>query len=259
MVKEMLIIHYLKNILLILLISIPPWTALVSNMKKKKSKKQKRFLVIAFAIYMVITIFTDNIFPTLISIIYLLYVYKNRNKSEEAYYLRPLAKKDFTFKHSNRAITITVAKERLFIIIKSLIFKVLVTAISFWFLVLLPILGFKVEEQEVVGKFLNASFGESIYLMVLMVITAPILEEFIFRHLFYRILKKRMWKVMSAILTSLLFTLLHYNIAGVVMFFSVGIYNCYLYEKHGYRAAVINHMIFNFTSLIALLYMKTFA
>ncbi|MEG0371487.1 MAG: type II CAAX endopeptidase family protein [Clostridium sp.] len=252
------ILGVIKNIILIILITLPPWISLVSLMKKKKSNSQIKFLIIGFVVYMGVSLYTDNILPTIVSLIYLRYVYINNEETEEKYYLRPLKNKRYKLKFLGKTFTITFAKERTKIIGISLIFKIIVTVISFWILFLIQMNGIQLEEQVIVGEFLNASTVWSLYLSMLMVVTAPILEEFIFRHMFYRLISKKTGKIISAILTSVVFTLLHYNVAGIFMFFSVGMFNCYLYDKYGYRAAVINHFIFNITSLISLVFMKSF-
>jgi membrane protease YdiL (CAAX protease family) len=80
--------------------------------------------------------------------------------------------------------------------------------------------------------------------------------EFVFRNYLYRIIKKRTGQVLSAIITSTLFAILHFNLAGIVSFFGLGIYNCYLYEKYGYRASVMNHFIFNLISVVFIIIFK---
>jgi membrane protease YdiL (CAAX protease family) len=114
----------------------------------------------------------------------------------------------------------------------------------------------ELESQEIMDMFLKGSWLAIIALTVLTVVIAPVLEEFIFRHILYGGISKKIGKIAAAIISSLLFTLLHYNLAGVVAFFAVGIYNCYLYEKYGYRAAVINHSIFNLSSTAIIILIK---
>lgn len=257
MFEESLVAHYLKEILLTLLISLPPFIVLVSKMKKKKTKKQKKTLIITFIVYIVLTYFTDNILPTIVAIIYIIYIYTYKKKSEEAYYIRPLGKKEYTFKLRGVETTITLSKDRLKVTIMSIIFKVLVSAATLWYMVLLPIIGVNVEEQVILGEILNASLLKSIYLVSIMVVTIPILEEFVFRHIFYRLLKKKIGKIFSAILVSVIFTLFHYNTSEIVGFFSLSIFNTYLYEKYGYRASVVNYVIYNSLSLIFIFFMKS--
>lgn len=256
MLEQVEITTYLQRICSLLVISVPPWFALVSKMKNKKSDSQKKFLVIAFLIYLIISSFTNNILPTIVSIIYLVYTY-NKKKDLEKIYLRPLKKEIYTVKFKGLEKTIKFSRERLYIIFQSIVFKILVTVISVWFIVFLTSKGINIENQDIVGEFLNSSKLKAIYLSFLMIITAPILEEFIFRHLFYRIIKKKIGKVLSAVLTSILFAAFHYYTAGIIVFLLIGIFNCYLYEKYGLRAPIINHFIFNLTSLIYMIYVKS--
>lgn len=251
-----LLIEFLKEASKIILFILVPWIMLISVMKKTKSKKQKKFLTIVFFLYVGITLFTQQILPTIVCLIYLKIVYSSNKYEEEKYYLRPLNKKKYKLSILKNSYTITIAGERFKVIAMSIIFKILTMVFSLWFIVVLNAYGIEAAEQEIIKEFLTSTPLKAVYLAVLMVIAAPITEEFIFRHLFYRILKNRTGKIISAILTSLLFTVLHYNIAGAVLFFTMGLFNCYLYEKYGYRAAVLNHMVFNLLSLIGLLFIQ---
>ncbi|MEF9934170.1 MAG: CPBP family intramembrane glutamic endopeptidase [Clostridium sp.] len=248
-----LIIEVLQNTIQIALLVLVPWIMLISVMKKTKSKNQKRILVIAFLLYVGISIVTKNILPTIITFIYLSVIYKSNKHEKEKYYLRPLKSKKYKLSILKSTYTITVANERIKVISMSLVFKILVTAFALWFMVFLNAYGIEASEQEITKEFLTSSTLKAIYLGILIVITGPILEEFIFRHVMYRVFKKSIGKYVSAIVTSILFTVLHYNIAGVPVFFSMGLFNCFLYEKYGFRAAVINHVIFNSITLLWLI------
>jgi membrane protease YdiL (CAAX protease family) len=106
--------------------------------------------------------------------------------------------------------------------------------------------------------FMKGNWVTIIILSAMTVITAPVLEEFIFRHIIYRGFSGKTGKIAAALISTILFTLLHYNLTGAVSFFAVGAYNCYLYEKYGYRAAVINHFVFNFSSTVLIIGLKLF-
>ncbi len=250
-------LQLLEAIIILLVLSIPPWVALISKMKKRKTKKQQQILIIIFLIYILISIFTNNIMPTIVACIYMIYIYSSRKKSDEAYYLRPLDKKIYKFKRKKREYLITFSADRLKITIQAIIFRIIIFVITFWYIIFLTSKGITIKDQDIISDFLNASFLKSIYLGIVIVITGPILEEFIFRHLFYRKLKFKTNKVISAFISTVIFTLFHYNIGGIIAFFSLGIYNCYLYEKYGYRAAVLNHGIFNLISLLCMLFMNS--
>jgi membrane protease YdiL (CAAX protease family) len=118
--------------------------------------------------------------------------------------------------------------------------------------------GVDLEGQDIAKMFFNAGWLKIIILAFMTVVIAPILEEFIFRHTLYRNLSKKFGRIAAAIFTSGLFAMLHYNVAGTISFFGVGLYNCYLYDKYGYRASVLNHFVFNFISTFFIILLKIF-
>ena len=256
MFKDTWFLQLLEAIIILLVLSLPPWIALISKMKKRKTKKQQKILIGAFFIYILISIFTNNIMPTIITIIYITYTYIVRNKSEEAYFLRPLEKKVYKIKRKRKEYVITFSSDRLKITIQAIIFRIIVFVITFWYIVFLTSKGIPIKDQDIISDFLNASFLKSVYLGIIIIVTGPILEEFIFRHLFYRKLKSKTNSIVSAFITTIIFTLFHYNIGGIIAFFALGTYNCYLYDRYGYRAAVLNHGIFNLISLLCMVFMN---
>lgn len=236
-------VDILKTISVLVLLALPPWIVLRKYLKERINKSRgltELFLIIIFAVYISGTIFTENLFPFIVVLIIFFFVFKYRGDSEEIYYLRPLGNK----------------KTEVFLY--SVIFKFGITFINLIFILLLMGAGFKLEGQEVAKMFFDAGWLKIILLSLMTVVIAPILEEFIFRHTLYRNLSKKFGRVLAAILTSALFAMLHYNVAGTISFFGVGLYNCYLYEKYGYRAAVFNHFIFNFTSTFFIILLKAF-
>lgn len=248
--------NYLQRIIVILVTCIPPWIAIFSNIRRKKGSNIKTKLRIFFLLYLVVCAFTNNIVPTILTIIYLVYLKTSKNKNEEKYYIRPLEKKEYSFKGDKKDGVVIIASDRISIIIKAVIFKCIVTAIGFAVIVFLTSKDIQIEDQAIVGEFLGASLQKSIYLGFLMIITAPILEEFIFRHLFYRGLKSKMGKIFSALITSVFFALFHYHFEGLIIYFSIGVYSCYLYEGYGYRACVLNHFIFNLISVAYMVFIR---
>ncbi|HBM80788.1 MAG TPA: hypothetical protein DD426_08125, partial [Clostridiaceae bacterium] len=103
------------------------------------------------------------------------------------------------------------------------------------------------------------SVVSSILYFIMIVFCAPIVEEFVFRYWLYdSVLKRWTGRIISAVITSILFMAAHYNLQGSIAFFLIGMINCYLYEKYGYWAAVANHFMFNFTSAAMLVAVKIF-
>lgn len=234
--KNITIIDILKSISVYMLLAIPPWMIF---RKYAKERMNRYILVPIFLLYMIGTFFTEQYIPFILVIIILIFIKKDKENKEIKFYFRPLKKK------------------KLEIILYSIIFMILAKIITVIFvLIMAQIFKFKPESQQIMNMFFNGSWAYVIYLSILTVIVAPILEEFIFRHVIYGGLAKRYGKLVGIIISSLLFTILHYNVAGALAFFAVGTFNCYLYEKYGYRAAVINHAIFNFSSTSMIIVFK---
>lgn len=135
--------------------------------------------------------------------------------------------------------------------------KIAVTYANSLIVYLLELLKVPLENQQVVNDFMQSEPLESISYIILIVVCAPIAEEFVFRFFIYRgLLKFKVSKLLSALLSSLLFMGAHFNIQGAGAFFLIGMINCYLYDRRGYWAAVANHFMFNFSSIIVLLLVK---
>ncbi|MCX7904675.1 MAG: CPBP family glutamic-type intramembrane protease [Caloramator sp.] len=228
------IIKILQYLSILLLLSLPPWFAMIKRFRNRRARRMT--WILAFIPYIIAVTYIQNILP-FFAVLITLYFIKNQGDEGELYYFRPI-------------------RERIpYLIGISIVFRIIVTVVSGIYVALLMKFGFKPQPQEVMKLFLEKPWPAVIYLSIMTVVAAPILEEFIFRHIFYRNFAK-INKIFSAIFTSLLFMLLHYNIAGAVSFFMVGLFNCYLYEKFGYKAAVFSHFLFNLVSVIGLLIMK---
>ena len=232
-----------KTVSVLLLLALPPWVVLRGYLKSSINKSKaltQLLLVLIFAVYIGGTLFTENLLPFIAVLFIFYFIFKYRDESEQIYYLRPLGNK----------------KAEVFIY--SVIFKFAITFLNLIFVLFLMGAGFKLEGQDVSKMFFNAGWLKIIILSIMTVVIAPVLEEFIFRHTLYRNLSKKFGRIAAALLTSILFAALHFNLAGTISFFGVGLYNCYLYEKYGYRAAVLNHFIFNFVSTFLIILLKVF-
>lgn len=236
MEKNLKYIDILKTLSVLALLALPPWFVFK---KYVKDSINRYLLILMFFIYIGITLFTEQLMPFILVIFIFIFMRRFREEDEITYYFRPLKQK------------------KLEVVLYSIIFMFLSKFVSAIFVIIINLV-FHVElkSQEIMDMFLNGSWFSIIVLSVLTVIIAPVLEEFIFRHIIYGQISKRLGKIGAAIISSMLFTLLHYNLAGVVAFFAVGIYNCYLYEKYGYRAAVLNHSIFNLSSTAMIILIK---
>jgi uncharacterized protein len=235
MFKDLELLELLKTLSIIALLALPPWIVLNRYIKHFINKTVR---IIIFVLYIAATIFTQTLMPFIVVVFSLYFMRRARNEEEINYYLRPMGER------------------KLVLVISALVFKVIMWIINLWFAYFLISKGIKLEGQEISNMLINAGWLKVILLSIMTVVFAPILEEFIFRHILYRNAAKKIGKVLSCILTSFLFMLLHYNLAGAISFFGVGVFNCYLYEKHGYRAAVLNHFIFNLISVLIIILIK---
>jgi len=89
-------------------------------------------------------------------------------------------------------------------------------------------------------------------------ILGPILEEFIFRGIIYNGLNKKYIKILSIILTSVLFSLMHTNSISIIYSFALSFLLIYVYEKYKtLKAPIIMHITSN-TFSILYVYMLNF-
>ena len=105
------------------------------------------------------------------------------------------------------------------------------------------------EQHQVVElkKNFDDEIKRSAYIII---IIAPILEETIFRGFFYRALKLYFPWFISAIFSSLLFSLIHQNILAFSMLFTLSIFLTFIYEMHGKIIyPIITHSVFNVVML----------
>lgn len=225
------VMDIIQKVLIIVCIAIPPWLSLV---KYFKNRINLIVISIIFLGYFYLTTRVGEVPPFIAVIISIFLIYHKKIK-EEIYYLRPLGNKKGE------------------VLFQAIGFKLIITILNLGVAFILISFGIKPIPQEISQVFMKSGWAVIIYLSILTVIVAPILEEFIFRHTLYRQLSKRIGRVGAGIITSCLFALLHFNFLGTISFLGVGIYNCYLYDKYGYRAAVFNHFVFNSISTVMMI------
>ena len=84
-------------------------------------------------------------------------------------------------------------------------------------------------------------------------ICGPIIEELIFRGIIYNKLKTFNKPMTAIILTSLIFSIIHFNIIECIYTFGVSFILIYLYEKYkSLKAPIIMHMSLNITIILIL-------
>ncbi len=138
--------------------------------------------------------------------------------------------------------------------------KIVFTLANIGYLYILNKLGISIENQEIINQLVNSTPGWFLYLSAIIIIFAPIVEEFCFRYFFYDKLFKNKFKVnryISSILSAVLFSLLHANIAGALSFFMLGLVLCYIYEKKGLMAGIIIHAEYNTFAVISILFYQS--
>lgn len=229
-----LLVDILKEVSIILILAVPPW---IIFRKYLKEKVNQIVLFLLFIIYILSTLFTQNLLPFLLVFIILIKENKKRN-NEYSNLNKPLGKNKFE------------------VLLYSLSFRFIITIITIAVGIVMQELGYKLEAQQITNMFLEAGAFQTIWLSLIAIVFAPVLEEYVFRHIIYRGLSKKVSKFMAAVLSSALFMLLHFNLISSLATFTLGLINCRFYDKYGYRAAVLNHFIFNFLSTALMIYIK---
>ncbi|MGE5630314.1 MAG: lysostaphin resistance A-like protein [Caulobacteraceae bacterium] len=135
------------------------------------------------------------------------------------------------------------------------IFKILISQLNKLYVYALAVfLKYEAVPQDIVGEFNRGELYYKVMLFILVVILAPFVEEYIFRYYIYdKVLLPQMPAAAAALISTLLFTLLHYNISGIPTFFGLGLFCTFMYEKKGYYGAVTTHMVSNLMTAILLI------
>lgn len=242
--------EYATEIIVLMLVAFPPFLYLFRYVCDRLKNNFARALI--FILYWGLSLWTSNIVPAA-AVIFLIW----RSRVED----------NGMYEQGHRSFSLDARGDRwrfslpLFVRISLLgiLIKILVSYANTIAVAILQLFHAPLENQAVVNEFLNANIYESIYYFLLISICAPVVEEFVFRFWMYdRVLKKRTNKYIAAVFTSLLFMGAHFNIQGAFAFFLVGLINCFLYERNGYWAAVANHFMFNFSTVLVLVAAKVF-
>lgn len=96
----------------------------------------------------------------------------------------------------------------------------------------------------------------NIYILILTSgIIGPILEELLFRGIVYNKLKEFNKPMKSIILTSIIFSIFHFDLLNIILAFSVSFIFIYLYEKYkSIKYPIIMHIVLNITSIVFIRY-----
>ena len=125
----------------------------------------------------------------------------------------------------------------------------------YWSCELFKFLGISVSKEQVLaGSLKNALLYEKIIIAFVTILLAPVGEEIIFRRMLYGILSP-LGAVKALLLTSILFSVIHFYLAGMagLFFFAIILQLLYMNTRNIW-CPILLHMLFNalsFTSLLA--------
>lgn len=231
---------------MLLLVYFPPLAFFVWALRKRKVNIF--FLVIIGIVYIGLTLFsgTQNLIPF---IFVLLNIRLMRTSKENGRIISNDSYIEFGFS----------IKE--FKVLSALKYSGISYAITFSMSVVLTIILFvfkiNLEQQKLITELVKVPLSKFLFMAPMMIIFAPVLEEFIFRwFLFEEVLSKRIGIMGGAVISSMIFALVHFNIRSFLIIFTLGLMNCYLIEKKGYWYAVFNHAVFNSVTVIVMLLQK---
>ena len=110
---------------------------------------------------------------------------------------------------------------------------------------------FEYEEQKLVLE-IKKNFNNNLFFnFFLIIIVAPIIEEIVFRGLFYKTLKNFIPFVQASIISSLIFAIIHENILSLTILFLLSLYLTWIYERtNSILYPILTHSIFNFLNLL---------
>lgn len=114
-------------------------------------------------------------------------------------------------------------------------------------------LGYQVslEPQALLDLFRFDQPGVLALMVFLAVVVAPVVEEFVFRGVIYRYLKGVSSPRMALIISSILFSLIHSNLAAALPLFLLGMLLCRAYEKsQNILVPISMHAFFNANTIV---------
>jgi len=240
----------IETVLVFIIIYIIP---LMIFIKLSRTKNINGLVLIIISIlYISLSVFTENLFPFIITIINIMLIknYKTMERNIGIHsqidgdVVNDYEKYKFSLKEFNfyKAIKYFLISYFVFIIVMVL------------FQNIFSKLNIDLQQQEVVEETMKGTWPIFLMQIPTIVIFAPVVEEFIFRwYLFEKIFKKRIGIISSAIVTSIIFSLVHFNIRAFPVLLTLALINCYFIHKKGYWYAVFNHLGFNAVTIIVMI------
>lgn len=227
-------IKTLINILLIICLNIPIFLEMYKHILRRKNIL---FQIIITMIYW-ITAFITQTLAALTAIIYLYIVFYRKTKPEENL-------REINIWNINTGDAVKVS-------IMTIFARILILVINLVYVMVLDKLtSCSIKPQDVITYYIGAELWLKGILAVEIALIAPIVEEFVFRFFLYdKLLVSKMPGYIAAIISAAVFSLVHFNVAGIPTFFGLGLFCAYIYEKKGYWGAVIAHGVSNAFALL---------
>lgn len=242
---------YIKDLVTLLLVFLPPLIFYCRVLSLKN--RHGAIMALLCILYCASIVFLQNTFPAIVVIMTIIAMKKfslQREFSGSA--LKNELGNDFNTLGFN-IMGLNFAKA-LSYALGTYFFSIVLSLIT---LFILKKLGIKADDQDVIKLLKDADLNKFLLMIPVAVIFAPIVEEFVFRYLiFQKILKKKSGIYLAAIVSSLLFALVHFNLKAAIPIAFIGLMNCYLIEKEGYWYSVFNHMMFNLIPIVSMLILK---
>jgi len=118
-------------------------------------------------------------------------------------------------------------------------------------------LGFAIEEQAWLIELLSED-GAALGLVPWIVVVAPLAEEMFFRGYLFRFLHERVGPRVAYPLSAACFSLIHFHIPGLLVYFVVGLLFAWACRRTAtLAAAVVAHVVYNGAALgVALLTLR---
>lgn len=259
-------INFMKDILVFIFLYLPP---LILFIRFSRERNRGRFLLTCISIiYIIASIFTQNLIPFIFVLINMRYLRMAKNsinsinRNEYVYFqelshsTKPtisnrLAEDYEKFKFSIRELNILSAVKHT---IQSYFMTIVISAVTY---IIFYKLNVDTKQQEIVTWMANMPISRFLITIPIVIIFAPIVEEFVFRWLlFEKIFKPRLGVYLSAVLSSIIFAFIHFNLRALPILIWIGLFNCYLINKKGYWYSVFNHFTFNLITIMFLLVEK---
>jgi membrane protease YdiL (CAAX protease family) len=227
-------LNLIKDIIVFSLVYVPP--LIVFGRHWLEVKRNRVILIFISIIYFILPIYTQNIAP----FIFVLFNIKYMQSKEKCNYFNI---REFKILEGFRMAAISYLVIIIILLAQSAIAS-----------------SFKIDlsqQQEIVTHMSGMPLIKFVLMMPVVILFAPVLEEFVFRWMFFeKIFKKRLGIYAAAILSSLIFSFVHFSLSAFSIILWIGIYNCYLAHKKGFWYAVFNHSFFNSITMIVLLAQK---